>query len=239
MAPDDPQKLQSTLPGRVGAGRCQARMRKHAGRQCGQRAVAGKKYCKYHGGRQPPIYWKHRLGKSMAGFYSKSLGPTLHGRVKELAGLPLTQQSNILEEIQVARAVAMDAIQLASVVLDESNRDKVTDQDRVLATRCVMDSMNQISILVERLAKIEALSEDKLSLKAVDAFVLQITRIIGEELGHTHVNIAERINARILNDIRIPLDAMKGNTAGADKLGAAPLQINLQDAPEEGNGEGS
>lgn len=162
----------------------------------------------------------------MPGFYSKSLGPTLHKRVKELAGLPLTQQSNILEEIQVARAVSMEAVQIASVALDDSNKDKVTDAERAVAIRCVMDAMSQITVLVERLAKIEALSEDKLSLKAVDAFVLQIVRIIGEELGQGHIEAAERIHQRIMNDVRIPLDAMKGNVKSA-AVGAAPLQINV------------
>jgi len=209
--------------------RCQARIKKRGGSQCGYAREPGRLYCKFHNGRRSYLRFNgRRCFGGFPTFYSKFLGPTLAKALTEVASEPLTKQTAIYDELALARATAQQAVKMAAIALEPPPGIVIDDATKRGALALIMEVVGQVSILVERAAKIEASASDKLSLRAVDAFVVQIVRIIAEELGSEYQALAEKICGRIKTDIRVPLDAMRGKTAGAAETAArSAVQINV------------
>lgn len=203
---------------------CIAILKRKGGRKCLHWAEPNSRYCKYHNGARPHINWK-KLG--MPTFYSKRLGPTLAKAVLELSAKPLNEQAAMYEELALMRAAAGEAVKLASAALESPVAD---ESMRAAAVGIILNAMNQVTLVIERLAKIEANAQDKLSLRSIDAFIVQMTAIMAEVLGEEHEEMAAVITDRIKSEIRVPLDGLRGTKNEVFKAG---VQVNIMaPAPE-------
>jgi len=138
----------------------------------------------------------------MHGYYSQNLGPTLAAKIEELANRPHEKQIQLYEEIAVARLAALEAIKLASPVLE--GREGVTDTLRAMTQELLRAALGQVQNLVEAAARIEKMSEDKISLTVVNLIVTQMTRAVYDVLGDEHIDLAKRIDARLQADVHMP-----------------------------------
>ena len=131
------------------------------------------------------------------------------------------------EELALMRAAAGEAVKLASAALESPVAD---ESMRAAAVGIILNAMNQVTLVIERLAKIEANAQDKLSLRSIDAFIVQMTAIMAEVLGEEHEEMAAVITDRIKSEIRVPLDGLRGTKNEVFKAG---VQVNIMaPAPE-------
>jgi len=175
-------------------------------------------------------------------FYSKSLGPTLASVMAEMQARPMLERMRVDEEISLARAALGEQIKLVNVCMDPPlvplpdgtmRTVQISDATRALAFTSMQNGISAVVTLVEKAARIESLSADKLSLSALDSLVIQITRVIGETLGDSPEMIQKAIliEQRIASEVRLPLDAMRGMGAklSGDNDGglSAPAVLNV------------
>lgn len=191
---------------------------KRLGRRCRRWALTGRDHCKKHAGR--PCKAPMSRKQDHKGFYSKHLGPTLRDAMRAVGDQPTNKQLSLFEELRLARAVACEVMALAQGAFSEKGSDK----SKAMACEIMFDALEKVASLVERVNKIEQDSADKLSLSAVDDFVDQLMRIMREEAGDEHHALIERVEARCKEQIRVPLDAMRGG--GASSRGA-PVRLRL------------
>lgn len=173
----------------------------NTGSRCGRWALIGSKYCQFHGGRRSAhrTTGKHRLGP----VYEKLLGPNLRDRVAALLAAPRCEQTSLYEEIALARVQLDQALKLAVPVLEGTV--VVPDEVKHLALATLRASLEHVAGLVTSMSKIEQGAADKISVHAVNLFVVQICKAIKEELGDNPA-LAERIGRAIDEKVRLPLD---------------------------------
>ena len=113
------------------------------------------------------------------GFYAKKVGPKLNALITE--ALETYKANDISEEITLTRVVATQSVQMYSQLLELPDsalplqaRQQILAEAGAMVTR----SMEQATRLVERSAKIFALTTDKIDPSAVDAVVKQICRFV-------------------------------------------------------------
>lgn len=181
--------------------RCQARLKRKGGLQCKRYACIDRNYCPFHGGKNP----HSRIRKGAMSFYSKNLGPSLLGLFNESMAKPHCEQVALYEELALSRALCSKACVLASAALDPSNG--IGPKTKVDAIGCLQRSIEHVSGLVDRVARIEHMAADKVSVKAVDLFVVQIMNVIKDVLGRDMGTVRE-IEEKIRERVRAPLAMM-------------------------------
>ena len=170
--------------------------------QCGRWALTGVNYCSRHGGRNP------RVKKQLANYYSKHAGSKLSGLLEELSKLSDDERLSLAEEIDVARVNAsrvlllFEKIVLEEKFLDKEGKEVVLTPDKLLKLKAscidaVKVSLDQVSTLVQAMAKVEALKRDKISVHNIKWIADRIMRLIEEEVEPVNSECAKRLCNRI------------------------------------------
>lgn len=170
------------------------------GVSCNRRKTPGGKFCKQHANHSKNVREVNALGiesttggheievgrsieyilpKERMSFYARVLGPKLKAVLEECAAE--YKRHNIDEEILITKAVSRDALivldslhELPDTALPRETRAKLLTE----AGSIVNQTMEQATRLVERSAKIHALTADKISPTVVDDMVQQMCRFV-------------------------------------------------------------
>lgn len=144
--------------------------------QCKKYAMIDVPYCKCHGGGRRHKAPRNRVNS----FYRDRLGVKLKDMLGELENSPPDERLSLLQEIDVARLLVNDALELFSeaVDADQSRPDVVTI--RMQASAIVRNCLDQVSKLVQAYAKAEALAPGKLTAVQMQFLMNAITRAINE-----------------------------------------------------------
>ena len=177
--------------------RCQARSM-HTRQQCNKWALKGSKYCQFHGGRNALA----RKGYGLTRFYTRELGPTLKQKLEELTDKPHHEQLTLYEELAIARVQAMQALKMAEPALEGKD---LKPETRALCFSVLNDAMENVKEMVLAASRIEKEADDKVSIKVLDLFVLQITRAIFRVCGTDNEGLARKIQEEIERTVRLPL----------------------------------
>lgn len=193
-------------------------------RRCNKHAVLGRKFCHFHGGKAPTgrrLKWKR--GRVSA-YYSKHLGKSLAAAFDAQLRRAPSELLSLYEEIGVMRVAATQALALASVAFDNPQAGAAS---KAAAAQLVMDAMSQVAGLVERAAKIESMSEDKISIKSGIRLIDQIIRILHDVLGDENNDVIKLISEKINAEVRVPLEAVRGHKEDDTTIGRFPVEIGV------------
>lgn len=162
-------------------------------KRCRKWALTGRDFCQFHGGR--------RALASRAGLpkhYTRHLGETLKGRIESLANEAHQEQVQLYEELAVARVIAERAVKLAEPVLTNGDMDV---KMHALALGVLGEALSNVKDLVLAAAKIENDSREKVSVRVLDLFVLQLLRAIYRSCDE---DVATRIEAEVRDSVSLP-----------------------------------
>lgn len=148
---------------------CHAKSRVTKNR-CRKWALTGRDYCQMHGGRRALV---QRRG--MPTHYTKHLGKTLRARIEELTDEAHHEQVNLYEELAITRVILENAIVLAEPALMNNEMEPAI---KVLAMEALGAAVGNVKDLVVAAAKIENDTREKVSVRVLDLFVLQVLRAI-------------------------------------------------------------
>lgn len=182
--------------------RCQGKSR-NSGERCKKWAIKGRKWCEYHGGRtlRGPRTCTNQFRSNRATvIYDQWLGKTLREKVTEFVSQPHDDAVSLYNELALTRSVASDAIALYSAALDGEDVDITTKAQAGMVMNAALDSVKD---LVLACSKIEKDAEDKVSMKVVYLFMIQITQAIHKATGGDE-KLALKIDAQIKQDVRLP-----------------------------------
>lgn len=171
--------------------RCQGINRRRRD-QCRKWALHGRNFCKTHRGTIKPY-------KDMGGFFSKHAGDALKRR---LAAVAQSEQErlSLSEEVDVARLVALDSMQLWEAAQQSDN-----PATRGQACELVRQSIDHITETVKRAATVRQLVGANVAVEDVGYVVAQVQKILNDELGGSEAGraVLERLTARI-DEIKLP-----------------------------------
>jgi hypothetical protein len=155
-----------------------------------------------HGGRNS------RVRKKLGNYYSKYAGKKLSELLAELASQNDDERLSLAEEIDVSRINAARVLKLfEKIVIEEDFTDANGNQLDIplekklkLKSTCasaVKESLDQVSSLVQAMAKVEALKADKISIHNIKWVVDRIMRLIEEEVVPYNNEVAKKLCDRI------------------------------------------
>jgi hypothetical protein len=201
--------------------RCQAKLK--GGRKCGNWAMKGIAYCKFHGGaavkaQREKISVTQPRPKDMARlrFYSKRLGPKLEEFVAQCIEQPETEQLQLFEELALMRALAGEAIQLFSAAseIPESNPKR---HDLILNAGMVMQTaLEQVRVMAKTASDISAAGKDKFSVHALHDVKMQLLRIVDTAFGHLDQDALDNFANLVETQLRLPKVGVEGTTITPD-----------------------
>lgn len=117
------------------------------------------------------------------GFYSKRVGPTLKERLDELAAEPPSKRKSLLEELDIAKAMLVDALAMYERVHTGDLSEKSNVSHKMAVQKHVADAMDLTSRLVGQIAKCDALSPDTFNLQQLHYIEIQMSRILDKAFG--------------------------------------------------------
>jgi hypothetical protein len=167
--------------------RC-SKIRRTTNDQCTWEALSGEKYCaRCLGGRKHAAL---RVGN----IYAKQAGVKLSERLKEVEA-NADKRMGLIDEIDVARTMAMEAVEIYSKILDTNASPELKAASITIAR----DSLNSVATLLVQAKKLDIMNGAALPTAHVDAMITKVLRIIEQE-APDHL---ERIAARF-DEIRLP-----------------------------------
>lgn len=196
---------------------CQAKSM-HTGQKCRKWALKGRNYCQMHGGR-------NAKKKTSLGFiYTGQLGPKLSDRMNRLLQQSHEEQVQLYEELALMRVAAQEAVRIVSATLEKPGISPHVVQ---LAFGVMTEALGQVRDFALAVSKIEKETEDKVSIRVIDLFIVQVMSAIRRVCGDDS-DIVARIRREIDDTVRIPEDIDKdaGSLIGGtyytpDQLAAA------------------
>lgn len=166
------------------ARRCQGRSHVHRG-QCKRYALIGNIYCPVHS-RRIKVF-----SVASKNIYALRASKRLNALVDEIEKNP-DQRMQLASEIDAARAFSMEAIETASLVLEKPG---INVESKMTAIKLAHEALAEVSSLVEKHAKICALTDGLLTPSQVDAVVKQVAEIVAAEVAD------EKVRQRILDSL--------------------------------------
>ena len=154
----------------------------------------------------------------MGSMYEKYLGPTLREVLKSVTeGKTHQEMLQLYDEISLARATFSQNLKMCSAVMESPTANA---EAKELAASAVMTGLKEIGDLCDKMAKIEASLEDKVSARQIAVFVDQICAMIHEALAGNprEAEIAIQLTRDIKTKIRMPsaeLKAIRVRTPGS------------------------
>lgn len=177
--------------------RCQAHLSRTR-RRCQRWALKGRKFCQFHGGRRA-LARRHVLSK----YFLQNFGSTLREKILELSKAPHHEQVSLHEELALTRVAADQAVQLAGIALDKGDADT-----KNLAIQCMIEALGNVKEMALAVSKIERDIEDKVSLKVIDLFIMQIMKCIQSAVDE---DVAQHIEQLIHKNVRLPAPGIDAN----------------------------
>lgn len=178
--------------------RCQGKNRNKE--QCGQWALRGKDYCKWHGGRAQLV--KRRRPMSI---YSRRATGKLKDVLEELAANP-DERMSLSGEIDVARSMALKAFDLLNAATNGKSKKKkeegaegngVTEKSKTAAMRLMQQSLKDLSSLIDKQAKVTALLDRTLDVEQIGFIREQIIQILENRIEQEH----PELHALVVQDL--------------------------------------
>ncbi len=194
---------------------CHARSRVTRER-CRKWALTGREYCQFHGGRRSLAQ-----SKGLPKHYTKHLGKTLKQKIEDLTEQSHHEQVQLYEELALMRIVAEQAVRLAEPVL--MGDTKVDARTTMLAMSALGEALTGVKELVLAAAKIEKDAEDKVSVRVLDLFVLQILRAIYRACDDKEV--AARIEQELQDTVALPAHNQNAAIPETDGTTLTPSDI--------------
>ena len=181
--------------------KCQANLVKRQ-KVCGNFALKGSKYCKFHGGRMARTssngVSKQKKTKLPA-VYGKFLTKTLHDALEDQLGIKPSEQLQVLEELALLRDFAGQTVALYAAARDSGK------SNAVMATGAMMSEMLQkVARMSETAAKISSATSDQYSIHDLQYIVLQLVHILYRTCGPVNEHIAVEFERRIATELVLP-----------------------------------
>lgn len=193
---------------------CHAKSRVTKNR-CRRWALTGRDYCQFHGGRRSLAQ-----KSGMPRHYTKHLGQTLRSRIEELTNEAHYEQVQLYEELALTRVILERAVVLAEPALMNGNMEP---KIKVLAMAAMGEAIDGVKELVLAAAKLENDARDKVSIRVLDLFVLQVLRAIYRACDDPEValKIEEEMQSSISlpsSDQNLALPATDGTSLTPDEV---------------------
>lgn len=202
--------------------RCQRILRN--GNQCGQWGCVGSKWCKMHGGTRGRK--RHGVGVAhLPQFYRGRLTKTLERAVADANSVAPHEAINLYEELALVREASGEAVLLYSLAYEARSRlDQHKDKEKyeALSNSCMMggaimvDALKQVEHFCTAIARIEAVSKDKINIHTLHGAMRQVVRIMYECCGTEHLEIAQKFEKLVREEVVLP------NTGSAEGIGLTP-----------------
>ena len=196
--------------------------------QCRRLHIIGEKFCPYHikagtskgSGKRKNPFEHDSSGIEIAiadipvdqmKLYGKRIGPKLKELLQE--SLNNSKAHDISEEIALTRQCAGEAVSAYSTLIDMEGLVDETKRKMALheAASVVMGQMDSVAKLVERAAKIHALTVDKLPPNAIDDCIRQICRFVYQVFGEQKEKI-EEFDRLLTDEMQLPSLKQLGTT---------------------------
>lgn len=165
-------------------------------RRCRRWALTGRDFCQCHGGRRALA---HRRG--LPKHYTKHLGETLRSRIEGLADESHEEQVQLYEELAISRVMLEQALKLAEPVL--MNGADMDARTKMLAMSMLGDAIAGVKELVLACSRIENDAKERVSIRVLDLFVLQVMRAIYRVCGDDSAT-AEKIEYELRDSVSLP-----------------------------------
>jgi len=188
--------------------RCQARLKRKGGKQCGQWALEGVNYCKFHGGRlsQKKLRGEVRISH-LPKFYRNTLSKTLSQAVDEMLGVAPEDQLSLFEELAIMRTMAGDAIKLYTLAEQKGKKT-------IEAAELMRSALKDVVSVCESAARVSAMGKDKISIHDIQHIVNQIVRVAYSTLAEKDARKFERA---IKTQVKLPVKDNQGTELTPDK----------------------
>jgi hypothetical protein len=154
------------------------------------------RYCRTHGGSKN----RKRTYKAMSqNSYSKYVGPNLQAKLKELSGISPAERNSLKDEVDFTRILATESL----ACFDASMAEGVPDSMKVKASMIARNALESVAKMVERAAKVNALSEKTIDFEYIDFVTNQFTRIVERHVSEFGQDVIDKINEDI-KAIKLP-----------------------------------
>lgn len=196
--------------------RCQARVRRSIPPvQCGKWAKSGRRFCCYHGGRQPLFKERH-----MSKYFSKNAGPALKSILKHLADESPDEKLSLLEEVDISRQLALDAMKKYEAAC--LSGASVSEETQQLSRLVAKNALNNVVETVGKATRSRALSESVIDAENVAYLVSQVNGIVESSVDKpTALKIAAQ-----LKELKISRTNRSGAVADAEAIRSALKEMD-------------
>jgi hypothetical protein len=163
-----------------------------AGTQCGRWAITNQSCCEFHGGTAVQK-------KKMSWSYKNCVGPTLRQKLEEIAADGEDALHDLSGEVAIMKSICERVFITYEQVVIEGKLDKdgVMNHDaRMAAMRMLKDTVNDVSKLLEKAAKVQALRRSIQPVLNAGVIADKITIILFEELEGKAKTPEEKLAAR-------------------------------------------
>lgn len=141
------------------------------------------------------------------GRYANKVSEPLKKRLEALASEGPDERASLAEEVDLSRIMLERAVLIYDrVVVNPTKNAEGREPDEVLkgsATGILQEALATTASMVEKMAKITALSKDKVTIEQIDFVVAQISQIIEAEVENEIIR--DRILKK-LQELEIPKD---------------------------------
>ena len=191
--------------------RCQARLKRRGGVQCGRWALKTSNHCQFHGGRTREARGVVRTDH-LPSFYSKALGGALSDLVASCLGEAPHEQLQLFEELQLMRVLAADTVTLWTAAKGCTGENAPQMQANASALMC--DALNQVRGMGESAARVYATSKGVVNVHDLALVVKQVVRIAHEVL-EDEPELAAAFEKQVREEVRVS-DETRGTTCTPD-----------------------
>lgn len=202
--------------------RCQSKKSGFPPSQCILFAQEGGTKCKHHGnGKAESRRSKLELCMSN-GYFRNIAGSTIRDILDEARKRSPEERLSLLEEVELMRASAGEALGL----FERSLKDTASPKAKALAIQVMRDSLLDVSIVVQRATQVRSLNEQTAGTEQIEYIIAHIERILQESL--TDSECAKVIKK--MKEIRLPSKVSNSRALEmAEELQEIRRQINLDD----------
>lgn len=130
--------------------------------------------------------------------YRRHIGIPLKEKLDEFMDGGHHEQIQLYEELAIVRAMAVNALKLAEPVL-QPGRKKIKAHIQVIALDLLAECMENVRKMVETIAKMEKLSDGKVSLRVVDMLLAQVIKLLHKK----YPDDGDELEV-LIRDIRLP-----------------------------------
>lgn len=166
------------------------------------------------------------------GMYSRHLGKTLKAQLAEFLDAPHGEQTQLYEELALSRTLALDGIKLF-----EAAQQSDEDRTKALAHSILKDALSHVRDMCLAVSRIEKEAADKVSIKTIDLFIVQVVRAVGRVVKDEATT--KLIEQEIRDTVRLPKVTESDAPVGSLGTDSTPevLEMDERSAPDgEGTG---